>query len=340
MKRRSLLLSSLVACATSASAQRAAAAASYVDRQAVQDLIAEAERIHGLERDVVEAIVAAGRYSAEAERLMTPNLTPAPRNWEAYRSRVLDDRRLTAGLAFWQAHAQALDRAGTEFGVPPEIVVSIIGVETMYGRHMGRFRILDVLLTLSFDYPRRADFYREQLLHFLVLASDGRLNPLTQTGSFAGAIGLPQFMPGSIRQYALDYDQSGNIDLSHSPVDAIGSVANYLREVGWQRELPIQFSARADESAAEALGRGIVAKHPWGEVAERGVRIDGYLVPDEPILLVDLPTPGVKGQARYEYRVGTRNFAAILHYNRSYFYAASVADFAELLRRRIEPSSS
>jgi membrane-bound lytic murein transglycosylase B len=233
-------------------------------------------------------------------------------------------------------HQPVLSRAEEDFGVPPEISVAIVGIETLFGRIMGSFRTLDVLLTLAFDYPRRADFYREELTHFLVLGYDGRIDVLKQTGSFAGAIGLPQFMPGSIRRYALDYDGDNRIDLVRSAADAIGSIASYLHQQGWQRNRPVMFSATADEAIVEQLGRGITAAHPWVTVAELGVRIDGYLPPDTPVLLLDLPYLRSDGSTGVEYRIGTANLATLLHYNRSYFYAAAVAEFAAELRLRSE----
>lgn len=334
--RRALLLAGLAAPVAATRAQ-GNAAAPYPARPEVQAFIDALVDEQGLARGWVEQVLATGRYSARAERLMTPSLTPPPRNWLAYRARVFDANRLRAALLYWQRHEDTLARAQEEFSVPPQIVVAIIGIETMFGRLMGSFRTLDVLLTLAFDYPRRADFYRRELAHFLVLAHDGRIDALKQTGSFAGAIGLPQFMPGSIRRYALDFDGDERIDLARSAADAIGSVANYLLTEGWQRERPVIFRARANEAIADALGRGIAPVHLWREVAELGVRIDGYLPPDSPVLLLDLPFARDDGSTGIEYRLGTVNLAAILHYNRSYFYAAAVAEFAAALRLRAAP---
>jgi membrane-bound lytic murein transglycosylase B len=199
---------------------------------------------------------------------------------------------------------------------------------------MGSFRTLDVLATLAFDYPRRAAFYREELAHFLALGHQGRIDVLKQTGSFAGAIGLPQFMPSSIRRYALDYDGDGRIDLARSPTDAIGSVASYLHRQGWQRDHPVLFDAVANEAIAGQLGGGIVAAHSWTDVADLGVRIDGYLPPQAKVVLLDLPYLQDDQSTNFEYRIGTVNLASILHYNRSYFYGAAVAEFAATLQAR------
>jgi membrane-bound lytic murein transglycosylase B len=162
------------------------------------------------------------------------------------------------------------------------------------------------------------------------------MDVLKQTGSFAGAIGLPQFMPSSIRRYALDYDGDGRFDLVRSSADAIGSVANYLQQHGWQRGRPVMFDAIANEAIAEQLGRGITAQRTWAEVADLGVRIDGYLSPDTRVLLLDLPYLQEDGNEGVTYRIGTANLASILQYNRSYFYGAAVAEFAATLRMRTD----
>jgi membrane-bound lytic murein transglycosylase B len=344
--RRRWLLAALALAAASADAastRRAAATGRpadppYSKRAEVQHFIERLVDEQSLPRPWLEQVLDSGRYSARVEKLMTPSVTPPPRDWARYRARALDAARLRDAFAYRQAHRETLARATGEFGVPAEIVVSIIGIETMFGRVTGTFRTLDALLTLAFDYPRRAVYYREELAHFLVLGHDGRIDVLNQTGSFAGAIGLPQFMPGSIRRYALDYDGDERIDLSRSPADAIGSVANYLHQQGWQRELPVIFNATTDASIAERLGHGISAVQTWAEVAELGVRIDGYLPPDTRVLLLDLPFVRNDGSTGVEYRLGTANLATILHYNRSYFYAAAVAEFADALTHSISLS--
>jgi membrane-bound lytic murein transglycosylase B len=331
--RRRILLGAL-AWAAGAARARQPAPGPYVGRSDVVDFINGALPDFGVPPAWAERVLAAGRYSAQAEQLMTPSPTPPQRDWLRYRARALDEARLRQATAFQNTHRRALARAFAEFGVPPEIVVAIIGIETVFGRIMGTFRTLDVLLTLAFDYPRRAAFYREELAHFLALGHQGRIDVLKQTGSFAGAIGLPQFMPSSIRRYAIDYDGDGRIDLVRSPPDAIGSVASYLHWQGWQRDLPVMFDAIANEAIAEQLGRGIVAANAWSDVADLGVRIDGYLPPEARVVLLDLPYLQDDDSINYEYRLGTANLATILHYNRSYFYGAAVAEFAAAMRRR------
>jgi len=331
--RRQLLLGAL-ALACSPAHARGPAVAHYAGRPDVQAFVTAVVSEHGIPRGWLEQVLATGRRSAQAERLMTPSLTPPPRDWTRYRARALDESRVREATVFQKAHRRTLARAVDAFGVPAEIVVSIIGIETLFGRVMGTFRTLDVLMTLAFDYPRRAAFYRDELAHFLALAHQGRIDALKQTGSFAGAIGLPQFMPSSIRRYALDFDGDGHIDLARSAADAIGSVASYLHRQGWQRDRPVMFEAIANEAIAEQLGRGIAAAHSWADVADLGVRIDGYLPPGEQVVLIDLPYVHEDGSANVEYRIGTVNLATILHYNRSYFYGAAVAELAATLSAR------
>ena len=336
-RRRQLLIGTLALAAGTGEAKKADPGP-YAARPDVQVFLDSLATEHGVPRGWAERVLATGRRSAQAERLMTPALTPPPRDWHRYRARALDESRLREAVAFQAAQQRALARVDGDFGVPAEIVVAIIGIETHFGRVMGTFRTLDVLLTLAFDYPRRAAFYREELAHFLALGHQGRIDVLRQTGSFAGAVGLPQFMPGSIRRYALDYDGDGRIDLARSPTDAIGSVASYLHRHGWQRSEPVMFEAIANEAIAGQLGRGIVAAHAWSEVADLGVRIDGYLPPEARVVLLDLPYPQHDDAVDFEYRIGTVNLAAILHYNRSYFYGAAVAEFAAMLRARAAPA--
>ena len=308
---------------------------SYALRGDVQAFIDAVVAAYGLDRGWVERAIAQGRYSEAAERLTTPaNAPPSARNWAEYRARNVDERRVREGLAFLNQHRPALARAAERFGVPESIVVAIIGIETFFGRVMGNLRTLDVLLTLAFDYTRRAPLYREELAQFLLLCREQGIDPVAPRGSYAGAIGLPQFMPGSVRRYAVDFDGDGRVDLAASRADAIGSVANFLAAHGWQRDLAVLLTAQADASVVEVLGRGILAVYRWQDVAALGVTIDGALPAQARVLLMDLPYLTSDGVEAVEYRVGTVNASALLHYNRSFFYAAAVADLAQAIQRR------
>jgi membrane-bound lytic murein transglycosylase B len=336
-KRRALVATLLAGMAAPAAA-RSPARPSYAARTDVQQFIDELVNQHGFDRSRVERWLNAARYSETVERLMQPPIPFGQRNWLEYRARYLEDRRIQAGAAFWRDNSAALERAEARFGVPAEVVVAIIGVETFFGRIPGNFRTIDALATLSFDYLRRADYYRKELVELLLLAREQGADPLAFKGSFAGAIGLPQFMPGSIRRFAVDFDGDGRIDLAGSAADAIGSVANFLVEHGWQREQPILFEVEADEQIVDALGRGIQVGPTWSDALMSGVTGDAPLALDTPVIVIDLPYLDANGETQRLYRVGTVNFSAVLHYNRSYFYATTVVELAQALRREVAPS--
>jgi membrane-bound lytic murein transglycosylase B len=229
-------------------------------------------------------------------------------------------------------------RAAEQFGVPEEIVVSIIGVETIYGRNTGDFRVVDALTTLAFDYPRRAPFFTEELEQFLLLSREQRIDPFRTKGSFAGAIGLPQFMPGSIRRYAVDFDGDGRIDLLASPVDAIGSVARFLSEHGWQTGAPTHFAVTVQDEvrARPALEAGIPPALSPMELTEMGVTSPNAIPPDTRLSLIDLPN----GNDSTHYVLGANNFWVITRYNRSYFYAMAVIDLAAALKSERPPAAT
>ena len=276
---------------------------------------------------------------------------PAPpgfqKNWKVYRSRFIEPRRLDAGQKFWSTHRSFIEKTEKETGVPAEIIVSIIGVETIYGRHMGNFSVRDTLSTLGFDYPKapnklaRETLFKNQLEDLILLCwtENRQAKPfktcLNQTGSFAGAIGLPQFMPGSIRRFAVDGDKDGKIDLRNSPEDAIASVANFLVVHGWVKDEPIYFEIEnnqvAQDNALRLADGEPKAKLELGDLIKQGLLKQSSLPANTPSLIVDLPSPGINGGTDVRYVIGLRNFLAICDYNRSFFYAQSVAEFAEAL---------
>ena len=302
----------------------------YLQRTEVREFIDELTAKHGFERDRLERWFSSARYSPAVERYMQPPIAFGQRNWFDYRARYLDDARVQSGALFMHSHRTAMERAQREFGVPPEIIAAIIGVETHYGRVTGNFRTLDALVTLSFDYLRRAEYYRQQLTEFFLLVREQKSDPLAIKGSFAGALGLPQFMPGSIRRHAVDFDGDGRVDLTTSAADAIGSVASFLVAHGWQRDVPIVFDAMADEATVDALGRGINATVTWSDALAAGVEGNISLPLDAQVLVIDLPVLNA-GEVERLYRVGTVNFSAVLHYNRSYFYASAVVELSRAI---------
>jgi membrane-bound lytic murein transglycosylase B len=292
---------------------------------------------HGFTRDELDALFAKVNHVETTIQLMKPAPPGQPKNWQAYRARFVEPVRINAGVKFWAENADALARAQKQYGVPADIIVGIIGVETVYGRVTGNFRVLDALTTLAFDYPAtpnrdaRMAFFQGELESALLLTRAEKIDPLSLLGSYAGAVGLPQFMPSSIRNYAIDFDGDGHIDLRNSTADAIGSVANFLTQHGWQRNDPgaIVYAAQvAPEQAWKPfIDLGLAATLNQDQLRAAGVRSEAT-PPDLLFGLVDLQN----GAQPTQYFLGTNNFFAITHYNRSYFYAMSVIELGQAVR--------
>ena len=297
----------------------------------------EVSRLRGLPRQHVHALLLDAEYNARAAQLMSPAKTRVRRSWVTYRNRFVEPIRIRTGRQFWQENSAELERAQTQYGVPASIIVSIIGVETIYGRHTGDFRVLDALATLGFRYPdssrpERSRMFRNQLADLIQLDHEGKLDARRVTGSFAGAMGLPQFMPGSLMRYAADGDRDGIIDLHGSTSDAIVSVARFLRLHGWVPGLPVFAPVTPPADAGSLVTGGLTPTLDWPGLEAAGARTNGRSGAWKQhslgmVNLVDEPRNTV------EYRVGTPNFFALTQYNRSYFYASSVADLAQELEQ-------
>ena len=295
-------------------------AARYVDRPEVQAFIAEMQARHGFPEEELRALFA----QVERQESVLRAIVPQPvgeRSWQRYRSNFVNARRIERGVEFWRAHRDILARAEAEYGVPAEIIVAILGVETQYGRTIGAYRVLDALTTLTFDYPRRAAYFRGELEELLLLARESQWSPTELTGSFAGAIGIPQFMPGSIRRFAVDYDDDGRRNLRDSTADAIGSVAHFLRLHGWASGEPVAATATlTDPRARTLIDGGVTPKQPVASLRLAGVAFDPDIPANLPAVLIELDS----ADAPSEYLVGLQNFYVITRYNRSSFYAAAV----------------
>ena len=276
------------------------------------------------------------RQLPRVARLIMPPPVGTAKNWAAYRDRFVEPRRITAGLAFWQQHAASLQRAEDLYGVPAEVVVGIIGVETFYGRVTGDFRVLDALATLSFDFPAgrsdRSAFFRTELEELLVLARREGVRADSIKGSYAGAIGWPQFLPGSINRHAVDFDGDGHIDLQRSVADAIGSVAHYLQAHGWQRGLPTHFDVVPPDEGpgrTQLLEPDIKPSFNAAQFAEQGARLDEAGRRHDGLLaLVEVRN----GDAAPSHVAGTQNFWALTRYNWSSYYALAVITLGEAVR--------
>ena len=334
--------------------------------QNLQAMLAQISKTESIPLSALEAAFADSKNVAQVRKLVLPGPPGFRKNWVAYRGRFIEPARIKAGMAFIEQNRSYLDQVERETGVPGTVIASIIGVETIYGRNMGSFKVKDVLSTLAFNYPdtpnraSREVLFQDQLKQLILLCwaeSGGNAlrstkNPsikanafdrcLNQTSSYAGAIGLPQFMPGSIRNFAKDGDGDGVIDLRQSRPDAIASVARFLRLHGWQPGMPIYFpitETEQNQAAIRRLADGLPdAKHTVQEFIELDILDSRYgdlqtggVAPQSKALIIDLPFVNELGNDQVRYVVGLENFLSIVQYNRSYFYAQSVAEFAEAL---------
>ena len=335
--------------------------------QNLNELLSQVSQAQEIPIQTLESGFLDARTIPSIRKLVLPPSGTFKKNWLAYRKRFIEPVRLKAGKAFWEENQAFLSQVEQDSGVPAEIIVAIIGIETIYGRQTGNFRVKDVLSTLAFSYPEtpnktaREQLFKDQLKELILLCwteAGGKLPAknntqgvnnarfsacLNQNSSYAGAIGLPQFMPSSIRSFAVDGDGDGRIDLKQSPKDAIASVGNFMKKHGWQSGMPISFPVQPDGiSAVKELADGEPQlKHTVQELIEKGILTkqqgdlqSGGVEPSSKAFIVDLPYPNKDGVEQVQYFVGLNNFLTIVQYNRSYFYAQSVAEFAEALGYR------
>jgi membrane-bound lytic murein transglycosylase B len=316
----------------------------YGRRDDVMRFASEVAAKNGLDEATVQAALAEARYIPNVARYIMPPPAGTAKNWASYRGRFVEPKRIRAGVAFWQANAQWLKLAEDRYGVPPEIVVGIVGVESIYGQQMGNFRVLDALATLSFDFPTgrsdRSPFFRNELDNFLVLTLKDHVDPKRWRGSYAGAIGMPQFMPSSIAAHAVDLDGDGHIDLHTDPADVIGSVAKFLADAGWQRGLPTRYDVAvpvSTEDRATLLAPDILPSFTPQEFTARGAVLgDAAMSTPSKLALVELQN----GDAAPSYVAGTTNFYAVTRYNQSSYYAMAVIELGEAVRASLPAPGS
>ncbi|MFW9621311.1 MAG: lytic murein transglycosylase B [Macromonas sp.] len=300
---------------------------------------------HGLDAHWVQQTLAQAQTLPRIAQLMQPAPRATSKNWRAYRARFVEPTRVAAGVKFWQRHRATLERAQAQYGVPAHVVVGIIGVETLYGQHTGNFRVLDALVTLAFDFPashpraaERSAYFRGELEQFLLLSQRSGTDPTSWRGSYAGAIGLPQFMPSSWAKLAVDFDGDGRIDLRGSPADAIGSVAHYLQAFGWQRGQPTHYPVEQLPTHAQALNT-LLAPDILPTFSAQRLQALGVGLPTAaqqhrgPLALVELhngdPT---QGGGAPSYVLGTDNFYAVTRYNWSSYYALAVLELGQAVQ--------
>jgi len=306
------------------------AAALDTHRPDVKSFIAQmASQYSFKKRQLRKLLAAAQSQPAILEAMDRP--AEKAKMWYEYRPIFVSERRIREGTEFWLAHRQDLDRASVRSGVAPEYLAAILGVETYYGRLTGTYRVLDALATLAFDYPARSKFFRDELEQFILLTRDLRVDPLTIKGSYAGAMGAPQFMPSNYRRYAVDADADGHIDLWTNWSDVCASVGNYLKEHGWNSGEPVLSEANVDPAAAADLdGRKLLLADTVGSLRAKGVNFDSSLPPDAPAELIAADeADGV------HWRVGYNNFYVITRYNHSALYAMAVYELAAAVKQRV-----
>ncbi|MDM0113033.1 lytic murein transglycosylase B [Variovorax sp. J22R133] len=332
--------------ATQAASSGASAVRGGVPYSTREDAMQFADEIaarRNLDREWVRATIGNARFLSNVPRLMLPAPVGTPKNWRAYRGRFIDQTRIAAGARFWRANSVTLARAEGQFGVPPEIIVGIIGVETIYGQNMGSFRVIDALATLSFDFPdghpraaERRAFFRGELESFLSTESRTAEDPMAPLGSYAGAMGMPQFMPSSIAKYAVDFDGDGRIDLVHSTADVIGSVANYFKAFGWEPGRPAVFPVDFDEARLKKsvlLAPDIVPTFSADSFVAAGAVLDRKAEQYKGLLaLIELQN----GNDAPTYYAGTKNFYVITRYNWSSYYAMSVLDLGNAIKASMD----
>jgi membrane-bound lytic murein transglycosylase B len=278
----------------------------------------DAARIHRLLADAVPQKSILEAMSRPAERVLP---------WYRYRERFLTERRIDTGVAFWSEHAALLARISREHGVAPEYLIAILGVETSYGRSMGHYRVLDALATLGFDYPERGEYFRRELEQFLLMAHEEKIDPLAVRGSYAGAMGAPQFMPSSFRRYAVNGDEPGRRDLWHDWSCVLASIANYFVEHGWHRDEPVLAEASTQSTGDDPLAFELGLGDTLGGIRARGYEVASTLADSTPAMLVPAEQP-----ESMSWRVGFTNFFVITRYNRSPRYAMAVHDLAQALK--------
>ncbi len=308
----------------------------YAGRPQAMALADEIAERHGLDRKWVRRTLGKARQVPQVVKLVVPPPVATPRNWAQYRSRFLETERIQVGAAFWQANREVLERASSTYGVPAEIIIGIIGVETYYGRHIGRYRVIDALATLALDFPdehpraaQRAAFFRSELGEFLKLRQQAGADPFKARGSYAGAMGIPQFMPSSWARHAVDFDGDGRVDLVDSTADAIGSVASYFRAHNWQPGMPTHYPVDFDYERLDMpalLAPDIRPTFAVDQFTAKGILLGAAGRQHAgPLALVELQN----GDYSPSYVAGTENFYAVTRYNWSSYYALAVIELGQ-----------
>lgn len=303
----------------------------YAGYPALERFIAKMETRHGFPREYLNGLFSKAKrkdWTLNYLRKESKGSGPAPGSWTRYRAQFLNDLHVSRGVAFWRRHAAVLRRASERYGVPPEYILGILGVETVYGSNVGNHRVIDALTTLAFDAPRRADYFEDELEKFLLLSRSEGIDPLQPVGSFAGAMGLGQFMPSSFLNWAVDFDGNGQRDL-WQPADAVGSIANYFAEHGWRPGEDVVTRAAMRIPGLNGFEFGFDTRYPVAELSRHGIQPVRPLPGDEWVSLLRL-----RASSGDEYWLGHTNFFVITRYNHSTYYAMAVHELAQAIRAR------
>jgi len=333
-KCRYSLLAAL-ACAPAGAQPAAAAAAGFdLQRPEIVEFVNEVASRDGLNRKDVRALLKEAQPQPKIIETMTRPIEKVAPWWE-YRDHFLSAERISEGTSFWLDHKNTLEQISAQYQVPSEYLVAILGVETRYGRQTGRYRVLDALATLAFDYPPRHSYFRVELEQFLLLAKENQLDPLTATGSYAGAMGAPQFMPSSYRRYAVDANTDRRRDLWGDWDDILASVANYLREHGWTAGGPVLAETRLEpDPSFQIEPHNLELDQTVESLGAQGVKVEMSVPPDTPVVLITAEQRD--GPA---YRVGFHNFYVITRYNASARYGMAVYELAQAVAQRVHDAA-
>ena len=306
------------------------AQASYWERPVVKDFVGEMVKKHNFDKEELKDWFSESKkHQSIIDAMMRPAEKVKP--WKDYRSIFLTDKRITKGIAFWQRNKKLLEKAEAKFGVPAEIIVAIIGVETYYGRQSGRYPVIDALSTLGFDYPPRSAFFKKELEHYLLLVRDENLDTKKTLGSYAGAMGKGQFIPSSYRSYAVDFDNDGRRNLWET-TDAIGSVANYFKRHGWQKDEAVIVRANANGKSHNKEGRMMKPHRSIQSFRQQGLSFQKNIkTKNDKGVLVKL-----NGKKGTEYWIGLHNFYVISRYNHSPLYSMAVFQLSEEIKKRMK----
>ncbi|MEE9412862.1 MAG: lytic murein transglycosylase B [Methylococcales bacterium] len=295
---------------------------------AIQQFKAEMHQQHSFDMQYLDNLFAKIKLRDSIIKAISKPAEGKP--WHQYRNIFLTESRINGGVEFWNKHEKTIGEVAEKYGVPAEIMIAILGVETRYGGNTGSYRVMDAISTLAFLYPKRSPFFRSELEHFLLLAREEGVDPLSLTGSYAGAMGLPQFMPSSYRNYAVDFDDDNQRDIWNNPADTLGSIANYFVKHGWQDDKAVVFKVAIDSKTARPfLNNDLKPLVPAEQLRKAGIQLDSTINQDEALKLLEYELENGK-----EFWVGLKNFYVITRYNHSPLYAMAVYQLSQEIHNR------